>query len=565
MASSLILPGLVEARRNHQRPLTREEALERLRQQNAAMAAQQGAVPEQSPVQPLPPNPRPNAPEVPHGMSLESITQNTEVPLQPNPEPRSPVRGAPLGVDMDAVREANPGQLPPVPEQTVTLDRGKGKEVLAMSQEDLAKAYENGAGPELPTKKTDWEKAMDLPNKQRRPFDLTPEEKAERAAKSEAESGDLDEPPPPEEMEAKMRGEVGEDELILPDPGENPNQEPSPYKPREAAPEPEEVAEEAVDPEAASRQAQRESMREGLKRRNSIDFWTKRTGLPRDLIAEMWDEGTASAGEGEDPRLAAISKMRTSDEVATAMYNREEQRNINVQNRASQNNRSRRQGIPVGMVMAIDGINFAKTPEELHKALVGAASVYPAQFGGALQMLMQGQITEKELQSRLMQTQIQTMGAMEAARYAAQAEQAKAEAANKDPVDKALERAEGAEFSTNGVNSVGMTATQLGIPPEEQPEFIANTFAPQMQELATGILDGNPASASDVATMKAVLSKITGGTLPSMDQFMSAFGGTLSKEDAYELLDVIYGDAGVRNARGWWGWANSEGESQLEG
>lgn len=104
-----------------------------------------------------------------------------------------------------------------------------------------------------------------------------------------------------------------------------------------------------------------------------------------------------------------------------------------------------------------------------------------------------------------------------------------------------------------------MTATQLGVPPDQQPEFIANTFSTQMQELGASILNGNPPTPENIATMKAILTRVTGGNLPSMQEFKMVFGGRISDDEAYELLENIYGEAGVKNARGWWGAWNEEG------
>lgn len=605
MNSATLIPALM-ADRKRRRPMTREEALAELKARNAAMAAE--PAPQQEFSRPVE---RPNAPDLPAGMSLDSITQNTEVPVKPKPEPRSPVRGVPLGVDMDAVRESNPGQLPPPPEQTAVLDRGRGEETLAISQADLAKKYENGAGPAKPTEQTEWEQAMEMPDKERRPFDMTEEEKRRNAKEptpAAPPEGGFDDPPPEGQMEAEMRSvlnkaESGKEEVATPEAepavaeeAQAVEQDPNSFEAQLASymsgkgPDRKaeqdayydflsskvdsgEITEEdrakALDRfivdrakrenPAQERSPESEARGAALRRQNSIKSWVERTGQDYQTVADIYDSAAEEAkANGQDPERAGKNALVTSDTLDQAEHNDLMQRKANVQARASQYNRAMRQGIPMGMVMAIDGISNAQTEQDMMKSMIQAAAVYPA-FRPMVYAVQQGQISANELRTRLAQTQMESMSALEAAKLKANAE---AEA-NKDPVDKALDRAKDAEFSPTGVNSVVMTATQLGVPPDQQPEFIANTYSTQMQELGASILNGNPPTPENIATMKAILTRVTGGNLPSMQEFKMVFGGRISDDEAYELLDTIYGDAGVKNARGWWGWARSQGQSQI--
>ena len=574
MNSATLIPALM-ADRQKKRPMTREEVL-------ADLKARKVIPPLPAPQQKFSrPVERPNAPNLPAGMSLDSITQNTEVPVKPKPEPRSPVRGVPLGVDMDAVRESNPGQLPPPPEQTAVLDRGRGEELLAISQADLAKKYEGGAGPAKPTEQTEWEQAMEMPDKERRPFDMTEEEKRRKAKEptpAAPPEGGFDDPPPEEELEAEMRSvlnksESGKETPSMPgDAVVTANQYDKPAGPMTEE-EQAEADREAVlnDPNASAidrarakvpaqeRSPESEARGAALRRQNSIKFWAERTGQDYQTVADIYDNAAEeAAANGQDPEKAGKNALVTSDTLDQAEHNDLMQRKANVQARASQYNRAMRQNIPMGMVMAIDGISNAQTEQDMMKAMIHAAAVYPA-FRPMVYAVQQGQISANELRTRLAQTQMESMSTLEAAKLKAQAEKE----ANRDPVDKALDRAEGAEFSPTGVNSVVMTATQLGVPPDQQAEFIANTFSTQMQELGSSILNGQPPTPENIATMKAILSRVTGGNLPSMQEFKMVFGGSVTDDEAYELLDTIYGDAGVKNARGWWGWANGQGQSQI--
>lgn len=558
MNSATLIPALM-ADRKRRRPMTREEALAELKARNAAMASE--PAPQQEFSRPVE---RPNAPDLPAGMSLDSITQNTEVPVKPKPEPRSPVRGVPLGVDMDAVRESNPGQLPPPPEQTAVLDRGRGEEPIAMSQADLAKKYENGAGPAKPTEQTEWEQAMEMPDKERRPFDMTEEEKRRKAKEptpAAPPEGGFDDPPPEEELEAEMRSvlnrsESGKETPSMPgDAVVTADQYDKPAGPMTE----EEQAEadgEAVlnDPNASAvdrarakfpskpRSPESEARGAALRRQNSIKSWAERTGQDYQTVADIYDNAAEEAkANGQDPERAGKNALVTSDTLDQAEHNDLMQRKANVQARASQYNRAMRQGIPMGMVMAIDGISNAQTEQDMMKSMIQAAAVYPA-FRPMVYAVQQGQISANELRTRLAQTQMESMSALEVARYKAEAEKE----ANKSPVDNANDRAKDAEFSSQGVNDVVLSTAELGLDDQARARYVANTFQKPMQELATQMLNGQPLSAEQISTMRSVIASVTGESLPSAQQMVMLFGN-LGPEGMRELARTLYGDAGVRN------------------
>lgn len=491
MDSSTLIPALV-ASRNHRRPLTEEEkALAEL-------------------------NERPNAPNLPAGMSLDSITQNTEVPVSPRPEP---VRtgGNPLQVDMEAVR-ATHAPAPPGP-RSVELSRpGMPDETIALSQGDLAERYADGAGPEKPTKPTSWEESMAAAK-------LAEEQVAEEQVAEE-------EPPPepqpeqfpevPEDMESQMRAELN-----------------NPVKPE---PEPDPAIERARLLNPAQEQSEASKRRSAkLRRQNLITSWAARTGLSRSEVADLYDQGAAEAGDGADTHKAGIDAIVTSDARFNAEHNDLEQRKANVMQRANQGNRARRQGIPVGMVMAIDEINNAQDDRSMMQAMVNASAVYP-QFRPMVAAVAQGQISANALKARLLQSQMQYMSAKEVAALQAGAEAEK----NKDPVDRANERAKDAAFTPQGINDVVLTSSQLGHDDETAATYLANTYSEPMNNLADSMLAGESPDPQELSAMKQVMMRYTGGNLPTSRDMVALFGRR-SPEEMRELADMLFGESGVRN------------------
>ena len=480
MDSSTLIPALV-ASRNHRRPLTEEEkALAEL-------------------------NERPNAPNLPPGMSLDSITQNTEVPVSPKPET---VRtgGNPLQVDMEAVRATNA----PAP-RLVELSRpGMPDETIALSQGDLAERYADGAGP-------DEQGAEEEPSPEPQP-EPQPESQPEPQPEPQPEQF----PEVPEDMESQMRAELN-----------------NPVKPE---PEPDPAIERARLLNPAQEQSEASKRRSAkLRRQNLITSWAARTGLSRSEVADLYDQGAAEAGDGADTHKAGIDAIVTSDARFNAEHNDLEQRKANVMQRANQGNRARRQGIPVGMVMAIDEINNAQDDRSMMQAMVNASAVYP-QFRPMVAAVAQGQISANALKARLLQSQMQYMSAKEVAALQAGAEAEK----NKDPVDRANERAKDAAFTPQGINDVVLTSSQLGHDDETAATYLANTYSEPMNNLADSMLAGESPDPQELSAMKQVMMRYTGGNLPTSRDMVALFGRR-SPEEMRELAGMLFGESGVRN------------------
>jgi len=402
----------------------------------------------------------------------------------------------------------------------------------------------------------------------RRPFDMTDEEKRQRNGEptpaAEPEGG-FEEPPTPEEMESEMRSvlnreESGQETPRMPGDAEvTPDQYEKPAGPMTEE-EQAEADRQAVlnDPNASAvdrararfpaqeRSAASEARGRKLKKQKIITSWMRRTGMTRSEVTDLWDQGVENAAEGEDEFSAGVNGIVTSPERHNAEYQKEEQIRQNVKNQASQVNRARVQGISRGLVMAIDDVVNAGTPEQMLKAMITGAAVYP-QFRPLAQAVISGQVSAQAIQAQLAQTQIQSMSTLEAKKYEADAAARSAEAKSRaeDPVGTAQDRAKNAEFTPQGVNDVILSASQLA--PGDEPRYIANTFAGQMQSMAQGILSGQPASPEDLSAMKSVLMAITGGGMPTARDMQMAFGGNLSPGDLKELAGTLFGQQGVRN------------------
>lgn len=286
---------------------------------------------------------------------------------------------------------------------------------------------------------------------------------------------------------------------------------------------------------------------DAVRRNRIIDARTRYDGFhERGSVADLFDEGFKKAVEegAANPYAAAASYIRGSDEAGQARYTKEEQIRENIKRRASQQNRARRQGISVGAVMAIDAINDAKSEQDIMKAMVSAAAVYPG-FGQLAAMVTQGQISARALQSQLQQAQLMAEAQVNVAKAQAEAKRPQ------DPVQQAAQRAEAAPFSTQGINAAVTSALQLGVTEEQMPGWVANNFSNQMQAVAPALIDGS-AAPDQIATAKAVLAKIAGeGAFPTLAQIQQAFGGSISDDEAFQIAHRLYGNAGVRGARTW--------------
>jgi hypothetical protein len=569
MDARTLMPALMQGD-VQRKPKTRAELIAELR----AKRQEQSAPPSGADFV-LPPAdvPRPNAPNLPPGMSLDDLAKGAEAPAREAPRPPSPASP----VDMDAVRETN---SQPAPKQPL-IEAPDGSPVVT-SQADLARRYkENPNLPPKPTGKTSFEEAMgpamedavrnekqkrlkkEIANG-RRPFDMTNEEKAERAQAAEdeeaaalaedmeaaeaeemaaaEESGAFDEPPPPaeefpdvpEDMEEEMRAGLN-NPVPAPEDDGPPGETPAERENR--------LLLEKVRREHPAQEQSEASKRRSakLRRQRLITSWAARTGLSRGDIADLYDEGAASAAEGEDAHGAGIDAIVTSDARHNAEHNDLEQRRANVTRRAQQQDRARRQGIPFGMVMAIDEINNAQDDRSMLQAMINASAVYP-QFGAMAQAVANGQIASNELKARLLQSQMQFMTQREIAELQSKTEAEK----NKSPVDKANDRAKGAEFSPQGINDVVLTSAELGHDPETARQYLANTYSEPMNAMADSILAGESPDPQELAALKQVLMRYTDGNMPTARDMVAVFGRR-SKEDLKELADMFFGEAGVRN------------------
>ena len=87
-----------------------------------------------------------------------------------------------------------------------------------------------------------------------------------------------------------------------------------------------------------------------------------------------------------------------------------------------QTNRARIMGVPRGMVMMLDQINDAETPDDIVKGLITASGVYP-QFRPMLQNVITGQVSANALKSQLAAAMMQMQSAEKVALINANASQ----------------------------------------------------------------------------------------------------------------------------------------------
>ena len=430
---------------------------------------------------------RPNAPEIGEGVSLRSLTGNPAATVKPNSPPKD---GGPI--DWDAVAESNPGAKKPV----VFIPPGSQK----AEADKLLPGGEQG--PVAP------------------PEDNTIDQFAD-AAEEAGELADVD--------EAALQAAI--------ESGNEGDQYDSPVN-AEADASVEDYSE--VNPVQAAR-----------AKRRSAEFWAQRMKAPVEEVMTVMDIAEQELlsenpdATPEEIKQAQLVALETDEDLAKHKEVHGGQIQAAVDRQADQTNRARIMGVPRGMVMMLDQINDAQTPDDIVKGLITASGVYP-QFRPMLQNVITGQVSANALKSQLATAMMQMRSAENVARINAGARQKPDERTTVNILENFKTAA--AEFTPQSVLAAKTYAAEMG-QTEDLFNITALAFAEPMKSVAMKLLSPQGASDDEITTAKEVISLAMNGDRPQLNDINRLFGSTLSATQAEHIVRLLYGGAGVAATR----------------
>jgi hypothetical protein len=283
----------------------------------------------------------------------------------------------------------------------------------------------------------------------------------------------------------------------------------------------------------------------------TAEFWADRLKAPVQDVRDVMKE-TELAVLSENPdatpeeiKQAQIAALETDEDLAKHKEVHGDQIQAAVHRQADQTNRARIMGVPRGMVMMIDQINDAETPDDIVKALITASSVYP-QFRPMLQNVITGQVSANTLKSQLTAGMMQMRSAENVALINAGARQPPQERTTVNILDNFKTAA--AEFTPQSVLAAKVYAAEFG-QTEDLFNITALAFAEPMKAVAMKLLSPQGASGDEITTAKEVINLAMNGDRPQLNDINRLFGSTLSATQAEHIVKLLYGDAGVAATR----------------
>ena len=534
---------------------------------------------------------RPDAPNLKEGVSLDQLVLRPEDKGKANfnaslPEGKLPLKQASGPIDWEAVAESNPGQpkkpvvfVPPgsqkaeadkllpggeqgpvAPPEDNTIDQfadaaeDEGERVAERKKrkEEVAAAVESGNEGDITTTGIVDNKEITnstLPGDQYDPVDFS--ETGVRVA-SEDLFDDIDSnlkaqlddyaAENPIDIEGDQEADpeaLAENELFPDRKVKNPNSLPGPEEEggmmNVGEEEDEPVAE--VNPVQAAR-----------AKRRSAEFWAQRMKAPVTEVIKVMERAEQDFlaenpnATPEQIKAAVIAELEGDPNLQKAKETHFAQIDANVQRQADQANRARIMGVPRGMVMMLDQINDAETPDDIVKGLITASGVYP-QFRPMLQNVITGQVSANALKSQLAAAMMQMQSAEKVALINANASQPTPE---RTP-QAIAEDLKNPTFDSQGVQKASFALMEGGIEGDAKFNQVALSFAPQMRAVAQQALNDESPIQADLNTAREVIQLAIGDELPSAAQVNRLFGGGMTGSQIEKVVHLLYGEDGVRN------------------
>lgn len=523
---------------------------------------------------------RPNAPSLKKGVSLESLTGSPAATVKPNSPPKD---GGPI--DWEAVAESNPGQpkkpvvfVPPgsqkaeadkllpggeqgpvAPPEDNTIDQfADAAEEAGERVDERNKREEEELAAAIASGNEGKQETSGIETGGFAGYSGVPGADTEDVAEDDvyiAEEHLLDDidsnlqaqlddyaAENPIEIEGDQEADpeaLAENELFPDRKVKNPNSLPGPEEEGGMM----NVGEEEEEPVAEVNPIQA-----ARKKRRSAEFWAQRMRAPIQDVMDVMDLAEQELlaenpnATPEEIKQAQIVALETDEDLARHKEVHEDQIQAAVHRQADQTNRARIMGVPRGMVMMLDQINDAETPDEIVKGLITASGVYP-QFRPMLQNVITGQVSANALKSQLAAAMMQ----LEGQKYVADAGR---------PLPKEPERTPQAiatdlrnpTFDNQGVQKVDFALREAGIEGDGKFNEVVLSFAPQMRTVAQQILnpDESPIQA-DLNTAREVVQLAVGDEMPSAAQVNRLFGGGMTGSQIEQVMHLLYGEAGLRS------------------
>ena len=284
-------------------------------------------------------------------------------------------------------------------------------------------------------------------------------------------------------------------------------------------------------------------------------------GIPRATLDRIAKEAALEAREnGENPVLAIGRALR---EATVDVYaDRETQRKINFDKMIEQQHKSRRWGVPIGLIQAADVLGAARTPEERRAAYGQIAVMFPnlgkdMQFNNTrrgVSSQQSGQIAGPGLGETL----LGQMNTLEAAQLTALSQQGGGKQLPEDQrptdVQNGLYNGSGDTLSSDNLQKYFQYADNKAFTPERTIEDASVRFNGSLQSVKERVQSGQMPSTEEAATIRNLLLKVS--TNPSKQHFEMLFG-PLDQDTYVRLKRIIF----AKEDSTWQDWGEGVGKA----
>ena len=284
-------------------------------------------------------------------------------------------------------------------------------------------------------------------------------------------------------------------------------------------------------------------------------------GIPRATLQRIATNAALEAREtGENPVLAIGRALREA--TMDTFADRETQRQINYDKMIEQQHKSRRWGVPIGLIQAADVIGAARTPEERRTALTQLAVMYPnlgrdMQFNNTrrgVSSQQSGQMAGPSIGETLLGQQ----DTLEAARLQALTQQSGGEQLPEGDrpigVQNDLYNGSGDILSADNLQKYFQYADNKGFTPERTIEDASVRFNGSLQSVKQRVQSGQLPSVEEAATIRSLLLRVS--TNPKKQHFEMLFG-PLDQDTYVRLKRIIF----AKEDTTWKDWGRGWGQA----
>lgn len=284
-------------------------------------------------------------------------------------------------------------------------------------------------------------------------------------------------------------------------------------------------------------------------------------GIPRSTLDRIAKEAALEAREtGENPVLAIGRALREA--TMDTFADRETQRQINFDKMIEQQHKSKRWGVPIGLIQAADVIGAARTPEERRTALTQLSVMYPnlgkdvswdnTRRGVSSQLT--GQVAGLSTAETLLGQQYTAeLGAAQALMQQGGGEQLP-EGDRPIGMQNDLYNGSGDNLSGDNLQKFFQYADNKGFTPERTIEEAAVRWVGSLESVKQKVQAGQMPSIEEAATIRSLLLKVS--TNPSQQHFEMLFG-PLDQDTYVRLKRMIF----AKEDSTWQDWGEGMGKA----